>query len=151
MRIIFIRHGERRKGETDPALTSAGRRMARETALWMEQHLLHPSHIIATPTKRCSETADEIALVFEDAVCAERPESPEVPLDWERLVDDLALSYGSSTTIALVGHHPTVHLLTSTYGPSPLPVPPHHFASAIVIDQTKDSFSISNAWPGRAA
>ena len=35
MRVAFVRHGERRKGEADPELTSFGVRMVSETGAWL--------------------------------------------------------------------------------------------------------------------
>jgi phosphohistidine phosphatase SixA len=156
MRIVFVRHGERRKGESDPALTSAGRRMARETALWLRDHGVSPAHVVSTPTTRTRETADELSLVFADAARHDRPESPEHRDDWDRLLDVLARAPGLDRTVCLVGHHPTVDLLLREYGPAPVAVPRHHFASALVLDpraagRRADGWSIRFAWPGRAA
>jgi phosphohistidine phosphatase SixA len=151
MRIVFIRHGERRKGEHDPALTSAGRRMARETAEWLEAQGVCPAHVLNTPTQRTRETAEEICLVFQAAARAERPESPEVDLDWEQLIEALESDPGAAAPIALVGHHPTVDLLLRRFGPAPATIPRQNFASALVLDSTATGWTIAEAWPGRAS
>ena len=151
MRIVFIRHGERRRGESDPALTSAGRRMARETALWLASLGVQPAHVLCTPTQRTRETADELCLVFPDAARAERPESPEVAVDWDQLVETLAVAPGLADPLVLVGHHPTVDLLLRAHGPAPVPVPRPNFASALVLDRTATGWTIAAAWPGRAS
>lgn len=155
MRIVFVRHGERRKGESDPALTSAGRRMARETALWLEDRGAAPARIVTTPTTRTRETAEELALVFSRAAVLERPESPEHRDDWDRLLDLLAREPGLDRTLCLVGHHPTVDLLLREFGPAPVPVPRHHFASALILGpvtpRRAGPWTIHSAWPGRSA
>ena len=151
MRTVFIRHGEPRKGESDPSLTSPGRRMAREAALWLEGQGVVPVAIVNTPTARTRETAEELALVFPDAVGAERPESPEVPVDWDLLADQLAATALPEGPLVLVGHHPTVDLLLRSYGPPPVPVPVRHYCSVLVLDNSRTGWSISAAWPGRAA
>lgn len=151
MRIVFIRHGERRKGESDPALTSAGRRMARETAQWLEGQGVRPAHVVSTPTQRTRETADELCLMFPEASQTERPESPEVAPDWEQLADVLATDPGAAAPIALVGHHPTVDLLLRSFGPAPSAMPRQNFASALVLDRTPAGWTIAAAWPGRAS
>jgi phosphohistidine phosphatase SixA len=151
MRIVFIRHGERRRGESDPALTSAGRRMARETALWLQDQGVRPAWLISTPTTRTRETAEELALVFPDAARAERPESPEVSVDWEQLTEQLADDPGLDAPVVLVGHHPTVELLLDLVGPPPVPVPIRNFCSALVLDRAATGWTIAAAWPGRAA
>ena len=151
MRTVFIRHGERRKGESDPALTSAGRRMAREAALWLADQRITPGSIVTTPTTRTRETAEELALVFPDARRLERPESPEVPLDWDQLTDSLSATLDMSHPVVLVGHHPTVELLLRSYGPAPEPVTLQHYCSVLVLDHADSDWSISAAWPGRPA
>jgi phosphohistidine phosphatase SixA len=151
MRIVFIRHGERRRGESDPALTSAGRRMARETAEWLEAQGVRPAHVLNTPTQRTRETAEELCLVFPNATSSERPESPEVGVDWEQLVDVLEADPGAEAPIVLVGHHPTVDLLLRAFGPAPAAVPRQNFASALVLDRTGGGWKIAAAWPGRAS
>lgn len=151
MRIIFIRHGERRKGETDPALTSAGHRMAREAALWMRDQGIQPTRILHTPTRRTRQTADEIGLVFPAAERSERPESPEVEVDWNQLVAALEGQAGAEAPLALVGHHPTIDLLLRAFGPAPTPVPRQNFASVLVVDRTARGWTIAAAWPGRAS
>lgn len=151
MRTVFIRHGERRKGESDPSLTSQGRRMAREAALWLEAQGVVPVAIVSTPTARTRETAEELALVFPDAVHTERSESPEVPVDWDLLTEQLVATTLPDGPLVLVGHHPTVDLLLRSYGPPPVPVPVHHYCSVLVLDHSRTGWSISAAWPGRAA
>ena len=149
MDLAFTRHGERRRGESDPALTSAGHRMAREAALWLQGQGFSPARIVATPTLRTEQTADEWALVFPDAARVVRDEAPDTPAAWAALWR--ALSADPQPT-ALVGHHPTLDLLLRSFGPPPVPVSVRHFCSTLRLEgAAPDQLRIAAAWPGRPA
>jgi phosphohistidine phosphatase SixA len=149
MQLAFTRHGERRRGESDPALTSAGRRMAREAALWLRDQGFAPARIVATPTVRTRETADELGLVFPDAARSERPDAPETRDDWDRLFDLLSCDDGP---VALVGHHPTLAFLLRAFGPPPVPVSVGHFAATLRLHAEPAGVTrLTAAWPGRPA
>lgn len=151
MRIAFVRHGEKRRGESDPALTSAGHRMATETGLWLRDLGLAPLLVLTTPTTRTRQTAEELRAVLPDAPLEERADLPECRDDWDVLVDPLARRLGPTAELLLVGHHPTLHFLSDAFGPLPVAVPRHHFAAALVLDRLAGGrWVITEAWPGRA-
>lgn len=150
MRIAFVRHGEKRRGESDPALTSAGRRMARETGLWLRDLGLSPLLVLCTPTTRTRETAEELMAVLPSAPLEERTDLPESRDDWDVLVDPLIRRLGPTAELLLVGHHPTLHFLADSFGPPPVPVPRHHFAAALVLDRLGGRWATTESWPGRA-
>ncbi len=146
MVVAFIRHGEPRKGESDPELTSAGRRMASEAAQWLAGQGEAPHTIVATPTCRTRQTAEELQRVFPDAAFLQRQDCPESAADWQRLV--AAVGPGP---VAVVGHHPTLAFLLAAFGPPPIPVPIRHHAAALVLrPDTAGYWKIQAAWPGRA-
>ena len=149
MQIAFIRHGERRRNESDPALTSAGRRMASEAARWLQRQGFVPTTVVSTPTRRTRQTAEELCLVFPAAQLIEHPAEPEGEAAWEALLSELPLDRGP---LVLVGHHPTVEMLLHAFGPPPVAIPPHHFASALLLEPAPGpGWRIRAAWPGRAS
>lgn len=145
-KLAFMRHGERRRGESDPALTSGGRRMAREAALWLESAGFVPTRIVATPTQRTHDTREEVSLVFPSALLADHPgASPELEEDLEALLADL-----TPEDTLLVGHHPTLAFLLRAFGPAPMDVPHHHFAATLLLEAGPEGrWRVSAAWPGR--
>lgn len=161
MRIIFVRHGERRRGERDPELTSAGRRMARETGLWIQERNQDwaagggapVSQVVHTPTARTRQTADEITMVLDPPpVTVVHAAEPYEVSAWQHLIRTLQGPEGSVATMLLVGHHPTVDFLLRAFGPAPITVPLHHLASALVLESPDgDAWTITAAWPGRFA
>lgn len=152
MRLAFLRHGQPRRGETDPSLTSAGRRMAFETGGWLLTHGLRPSAIVHTATARTTQTAEEVGHHWPETARTLGEVSPELPGDWERLTDELITHWGDMATLVLVGHHPTVGLLLDLYGPPPVPVPRRNLAIALVLDGNPSAgWRLTLAWPGRPA
>jgi phosphohistidine phosphatase SixA len=156
MRIIFVRHGERRRGERDPELTSAGRRMARETGQWIQDWARDAgatvSKLVHTPTARTRQTADEIMLVLGPVPVTVHPAEPYDVTAWQRLTGSLQGPTDTGETMLLVGHHPTVDFLLRAYGPAPVTVPLHHLASALVLESPDGgAWTIAAAWPGRFA
>ena len=149
MTIAFIRHGEPRRSESDPGLTSAGRRMAMEAGQWLASQGLTPTSIQCTPTQRTRDTAEELSLVFSGLEVRERDGEPHDLSDWRRLVAPLRRTPGLHV---LVGHHPTLALLLRAFGPPPEPVPVHHYAAALLLLPAEEpAWRIHAAWPGRAA
>ncbi len=156
MVVVFVRHGERRRGETDPELTSAGRRMASETGRWLAARGFAPGLIVHTPTQRTRQTAEELASVLAPSPMLVAAGMPESGAAWEALVAPLAQRLGEDARLLLVGHHPTLHFLADTFGPLPTPVPRHHFAAALVLEPAYPvgegaRWRCTAAWPGRAA
>ena len=150
MRLVFVRHGAPRRGETDPGLTSAGRRMAFETGGWLATQQLAPQLIWHTPTRRTQQTAEELALSFQGVALSAGAVSPEVDRDWERLEERLNTELMEGSVGVLVGHHPTVELLLGRFGPPPVPVPLRNLAVALVLVRVPGgTWSIQAAWPGR--
>lgn len=144
-RLAFMRHGERRKGEADPALTSVGRRMAREACLWLADTGFVPTAIVSTPTQRTLDSQEEAALVFPDARLLRQAGEPEHPRDLEALLSGL-----EDGPALLVGHHPTLAFLLRTYGPAPQPVSHHHFSATLLLEAASPGpWAICAAWPGR--
>lgn len=144
-RLAFMRHGEGRRGEADPALTSSGRSMAREASLWLEAEGFSPVRIVATSTQRTLDTQEEASLVFPAAALHRHPSAPEHPDSLQDLLD----SFGEGPTL-LVGHHPTLAFLLQAFGPSPLPVSHHHFSATLLLEAEPPApWRIRSAWPGR--
>lgn len=152
MRVIFVRHGEKRANERDPELTIAGREMVSETGAWLAARGLAPGLFVLTPTRRTRQTLAELLVHLPAAPALERPELPETPEDWEVFTSRLARALAPGGTVLMVGHHPTQHLLLDAFGPPPVPVPRHHFATALVLELAPPrSWSFIDVWPGRDA
>lgn len=150
MRVVFVRHGERGAGGVDPDLTSGGRRMSAETGRWIERLALRPHLALRTPTARTEQTLEEILEVLGPVPVEVRGDLPESRYDWDALVDPLRRRLGDEATVLMVGHHPTLHFLADAYGPTPEPVPRHHFAAALLLSPVRGGWRCDAAWPGRA-
>lgn len=151
MRVVFARHGEQQRGEVDPALTSAGHSMARETGEWMASHQLTPGLCLVTETTRTRETADELLFAAPQVQRRAVRSLPETLTEWGRLVETWSPQIGDQGVLLLVGHHPTLHFLLEAFGPPPQPVPMGNYAAGLVVDKLfTGSWAISAAWPGRA-
>lgn len=151
MQVVFVRHGERRRGESDPELTSAGRRMAAETGRWLANRGFVPALVISTPTLRTLQTADELRAALPPAPLETVDMEPSSANTWEALVSLFQPRVGPGTGLLMVGHHPTLHALLDAFGPTPVPVPGHHFAAALVLERDRSLWTCTAAWPGRAA
>ncbi|MFT5679111.1 MAG: phosphohistidine phosphatase [Myxococcota bacterium] len=147
MKVIFVRHGERRKGESDPELTSWGRRMSTETGHWIQAQGLTPDQVIVTPTMRTRQTVEEILLVFSAPIPIREAGLPELLEDWDALLETIP----EKGVALLVGHHPTMDMLRRELGPLPVSVPRGHFASAVVLEADGGSWRCAASWPGRPA
>ena len=150
MKIIFVRHGEKRKGETDPELTSFGFRMVEETASWLRELCLSPSLVQYTPTRRTAQTTETLLAHLSPEVVETIPDAPELQPDWERWVEALENQPDPCDCVLLVGHHPTLEMLLQGYGPAPVAVSRHHFAVGLLLERGEGgSWTITQAWPGR--
>lgn len=149
MKVVFVRHGERRKGESDPELTSWGRRMSTETGRWLQSQGLTPDQVIMTPTMRTRQTAEEILLVFSAPIPTREAGLPELMEDWDALMDALAEEVPEGGVALLVGHHPTMDMLKRELGPTPVTVPRGNFAAAVVLESGGSGWRCTAAWPGR--
>lgn len=151
MKIVFVRHGERRKGESDPELTSWGRRMSTETGRWVQEQGLTPDLVWVTPTMRTRQTAEEILLVFSAPIPTREAGLPELMEDWDALVESLAERVPEDGVALLVGHHPTMDMIKRELGPIPVSVPRGNFASAVVLQSVDGGWRCTASWPGRPA
>jgi phosphohistidine phosphatase SixA len=149
MIVVFVRHGEKRRGESDPELTSAGRRMAAETGRWIQAQGWIPSLVVTTPTERTRQTVEELALALEVDVPVEERDLPELSEDLVVLLEGLLVRRPSLTVALCVGHHPMIDLIKRRYA-VPVAVPRVHFASAIAlqVDEPGSARCVA-AWPGR--
>jgi phosphohistidine phosphatase SixA len=142
--LAFVRHGEPRRGETDPALTSWGRRTASEAARWLAEQGVSPTQIWHTPTRRTRETADEIHLVHPAATVAAVPDLPEGPDKWTAFVGDLQAAGGA---VVAVGHHPTQDFLAANFGSAGVPLAPTHRGAVLLL--VGPPWQCRACWPGR--
>jgi phosphohistidine phosphatase SixA len=149
MNIVFVRHGERQAGESDPELTSFGFRMVEEVAAWMLALEFSPQLALTTPTRRTHQTVSTILAHFPDTLLEEIPESPELETDWEVCTEKLSKRNKPPDSVLMVGHHPTLEMLLQNYGPPPMVVSRHHFAVGLLLQQSESRWSIVRAWPGR--
>jgi phosphohistidine phosphatase SixA len=122
--------------------------MSTETGRWLQSRGLRPDQVIVTPTRRTRQTAGEILLVFSDPIPTREAGLPELLEDWEALVASLEASAPADSVVLLVGHHPTMDMLTGAFGP-PVSVPRGNFASAVVLEAGEAGWRCSAAWPGR--
>lgn len=152
MYIIFARHGERRKGESDPELTSWGRRMSTETGHWLQEQGLRPDLVLVTPTKRTRQTAEEILLPFSAPIPTRETGLPTWQTEkWDELVVSLQAELPEDGVALLVGHHPTMDMIKHKFGSLPTTVPRGNFASAVVLQSGSSGWQCTAAWPGRPA
>ena len=152
MRVLFVRHGERRKGEADPELTSFGFRMVEETATWLHTFGLMPDLVQHTPTRRTEQTTDTLIARLPTTARETIPEAPELTLEWEQWIAELQSRPSPPDTVLLVGHHPTLEMLLQSYGPAPAAVSRHHFAVGLLLESgDNESWTITHAWPGRSS
>ena len=149
MQIAYVRHGERRKGEVDPELTSYGFRMVEESAQWLKSIGFEPGLAQATQTTRTRQTVETILAHFPDTVLETILDAPEIEVDWDQWTEDLANRPRRPDSVLLVGHHPTLEMLLESFGPAPVVVSRHHFAVVLLLVQESKGWRITQAWPGR--
>jgi phosphohistidine phosphatase SixA len=146
MRFAYVRHGEPQKGESDPELTSFGRRQATRSATWLADQGLAPTCIIHTATNRTRQTAAEIASVHGAASVRETSLPMEALGDIMDLID--ALTTDGCVQVILVGHHPGIASLLATFGPAPAAVTARSHAVTLLLEGGGNSWSIRDAWRG---
>ena len=119
--IVIVRHAkaERPDGvaDIDRTLTQRGHADAAAIGAWLAHHDVRPDLVICSPAKRTRQTWHGIAVALADA-----PEVHYEPaayhggardlLDLIRGVDD------SMTTVAVVGHNPSVSMLSALLDPA---------------------------------
>jgi phosphohistidine phosphatase len=119
--IVIVRHAkaERPDGvaDIDRTLTQRGHADAAAIGAWLAHHDIRPDLVICSPSKRTRQTWHGIAVALADA-----PEVHYEPavydggardlLDLIRGVDD------GRTTVAVVGHNPSVSMLSALLDPS---------------------------------
>ena len=148
MVVVFTRHGEKRRGESDPELTSWGRRMALETGRWLLGQDIRPAVLLTTPTPRTRQTAEELALGLETDAPRHEPPLPEDEDGLSALLEALWSAHGPDGAVVCVGHHPTIDLLRQMYA-FPVRVPEANGACAIVLSGQPGAWQCAAAWPGR--
>jgi len=149
MRVVFVRHGEKRRGESDPELTANGRRMAHETGLWLTNQGLVPSLFVSTPTARTRQTVEELVRAMASDAPTEEGDLPELEDDLEAMLGRLAARSPSLEVVICVGHHPTIDMLKRSLS-VPVQIPRVNLACAIVLEASPggDAACVA-AWPGR--
>lgn len=149
MVVVFIRHGEKRRTESDPELTSAGRRMSFETGRWLGEQGWVPSLILTTPTSRTRQTAEELQLALESTVPVEERDLPELSEDLADLLEVLVARRPALSVVVCVGHHPMMDVVKRQHPPA-IPIPRTNFASAIALEiSAEGAVQVLSAWPGR--
>ena len=152
MRIAFVRHGERRKGESDPELTSFGYRMVEETSQWLISSGFSPDLALTTSTMRTQQTTQTILAHFPSTRCERLQSAPELHQEWELFTASLGERSPKPASVLLVAHHPTMEMLIQCCGPAPAVVTRHQFAVGLILEATSSSgWTISHAWPGRTS
>jgi len=152
MRIAFVRHGERRKNETDPELTSFGFRMVEETSQWLSDFGFIPDLALSTPTIRTQQTATTLLGRFPHVSIERIEHAPETQAEWERWTQSLKNHHSAPNNVLLVGHHPTMEMLIQCYGPAPVVVSRHQFAVGLILQTAPEtSWVLTHAWPGRTS
>ena len=146
MTIAFIRHGEPRRSESDPGLTSAGRRMAMEAGQWLASQGLTPTSIQCTPTQRTRDTAEELSLVLAARGARRGNELRSVGL--------AALWRPSGAPRASTSWSGTTPRWRCCSAPSARPTSPSPYTtrrSPAAAAAEEPAWRIHAAWPGRAA
>ncbi len=122
MKLIFLRHGEYNRIQTNPndgPLTENGERQANAAGQWLRDLPLRPTHLIHTPTTRTAQTA-KIALaalhIDADAILLE---TRRLPKDFQRWVDfanERQARLDDSAVVLAVGHQYTQALMCKDFG-----------------------------------
>lgn len=111
MQIVLVRHADAEPesattlADFGRALTSLGRRQARDTAVWLASSLSEPLHLFLTsPLVRTVQTAEICAGALPGATVA----VAEALRSGQTTMAQLALTRGLKSSIALVGHEPNM-------------------------------------------
>jgi phosphohistidine phosphatase SixA len=150
VKAAFLRHGEPRGSDSDPELTSEGRRMAAEAGAWLTAQLFVPGLVLVTPTTRTRQTADEALAGLPPIARKEVASLPEDAEAWIGLMERTRRDVGPDGAVLLVGHHPTQEFLARAFGPTLVPIPRNHRAAAMVLAyEGASSWTVRAMWPGR--
>ena len=107
MDLLLWRHAEAEDGTPDSQrrLTPRGEKQAQRMAAWLKPHAPKDMRIVASPARRCQQTAQALDLPFEtDPRLGVRSDAADVlaAADWP---DGGAGKHGA---VLVVGHQPTV-------------------------------------------
>jgi phosphohistidine phosphatase len=108
-RLLVIRHAKAEQGgatDADRPLAEKGTRQAVAVGAWLVENDLRPDHVLVSSAVRAVQTWEALAggagwEVEPDVARALYTAEPETALDLVREV-------GDATTVALVGHNPTM-------------------------------------------
>ena len=146
MKIAFVRHGAKRKCENDPELTSLGHNMALKTGQWLHSQFESTPLLISTATNRTIQTAQDIAEVL--GVNGDILKQ-KIPADWKKfqIYVNECIKNNNNLCIIIVGHHPTMEMLIAKFH---LPIPRHHFSSAVILEMENKKWICTQYWIGQA-
>ena len=160
--LIILRHAEPRRGESDPELTSAGHRMAREAGGWVAGLLPEgaTTRVFHTPTHRTRQTAEALLEWLGDrARLSTIDDLPESFPDLDMLADRLCgarpgLPVPALPPTVLVGHHTTLVALARELpagGPRPNA---RNYTAGLALVRSADTplgWLVHATWSGRPA
>ncbi|MEO6410345.1 MAG: histidine phosphatase family protein [Burkholderiaceae bacterium] len=111
MHLILWRHAEavpEQPGQPDleRALTPQGERQAQRMALWLNRHLRDSTHIVASPARRCQQTARALDREFRTVEEIGPGADPQTLLRAARWPE-------GTEPVLLIGHQPTLGLAAS--------------------------------------
>ena len=120
MDLILWRHAEavlEREGlpDLERALTTKGERQAKRMAEWLNHRLAHSTRVIASPARRCQQTAKALDRSYKTLDALAPDASPEALLKAARWPD-------ASEPVLVIGHQPTLGLVAA-YLVTELPQP----------------------------
>ena len=107
MDLLLWRHAEAEDGIPDlqRKLTPRGERQAQQMAAWLKTHAPQNLHIVASPAKRCQQTAEALGLSFETDLRLGPGNSVVDLLAATHWPDDEKEKHSA---ILVVGHQPTL-------------------------------------------
>ena len=107
MDLLLWRHAEAEDGIPDMKrkLTPRGEKQARQMAAWIKAHAPKNLHIVASPAKRCQQTAEALGLPFDT--------DPRLAPDQDVTALLAAVNWADSNerarpAVLVVGHQPTL-------------------------------------------
>ena len=107
MDLLLWRHAEAEDGPPDlkRKLTPRGEKQARQMAAWIKAHAPENLHIVASPAKRCQQTAAALGLPFDT--------DPRLTPDQDVTALLAAVNWAdgnenSRPAVLVVGHQPTL-------------------------------------------
>ena len=94
--------------DTDRALTKRGRKDAEKMAKWLNMHLPADTLVLASPARRCQETAEALAEISDFKIIT--ADFLSVDSSVENIAREIALMAGEKA-ILFVGHQPNLGCL----------------------------------------